>query len=160
MAVSLIALILQLVALALCGLTRAIPRRLPVPRAVSALAAFAAGWMSLFLVATKHGPAWMVASGAVCVALSLAATVMAFMPEPGQDPPAEGGGPGYRPQVPPPDGPYEPDPGSGDPQWWPQFERELADYVAAQQRARYSRRSARAAAVSAEGTTMTGRAAC
>jgi hypothetical protein len=133
--VSPVALIMQVVALAVCGLTLLAPRRRAVRQAASALVAFGAGWLSLFIVASGHDPAWMVASGALCVGVSLATAFAALAPGPGEDPSGGDGGFGHGPQD-PPGGPTGPGLHPSDPDWWPQFERDLADYVEACEAAR------------------------
>lgn len=103
-------------------------------RIALALAAFASAWALCFLLARLHAPTWAGLCGGASVVVSLFAVIAAAqlsLPNGrGSGPDDAGGGGGNRP---PPDRPPDGD-GPADPSWWPQFERDLARYLAEQPR--------------------------
>jgi hypothetical protein len=103
-------------------------------RSVIATGAFACAWLTTAVLGAARSPAWtVVASGAVIVVsvLAVTATVHLWTQESDSgenepEHPGNGGGGGPRRRR--PDAPLH---GGGDgPSWWPEFERQLALYVA------------------------------
>lgn len=98
-----------------------------------ALTAFASAWSTCFVLLKTQAPHWTILPGAALVLGGIVVVVVAgqtSLPHDAGDDGSDdggtgGGGPGRRP----PDRPT----GGGDPaepSWWPQFERDLARYVA------------------------------
>lgn len=122
------ALTLLLLWTALAG--RRVPRLArPLVACVGVAAAYGA-WAMVLLV---RGPSWMVALTSACIAFGSAAMALALHAvtreeEDGGGGGDVGGGPGPEPE-PPGDGG-----GDIEPPWWPEFERQLASYVARTER--------------------------
>jgi hypothetical protein len=115
------------------------PKASQLARPVIATGAFGAAWLTAALSDLMRAPGWVVFLGGLVIVVSIfvvTVTVHAWAQEgaggsrgPGDRGERGGGGPRRRP----PDAPQPP--GGGDaPEWWPEFERQLALYVAERER--------------------------
>lgn len=119
------------IVLALVG-TVANPRVSPLTRLVIATFAFACAWLMTAVVDAIRAPGWTVLLGGSDIVLSIVLLTAALHrwtrePDGSEQGPHDGGGwDGPRPR---PDAPQHGG-GDNDLSWWPEFERQLASYVA------------------------------
>lgn len=115
------------------------PRRSSLARALIATGALVGAWLLTGVLEALRAPGWtMVTGGGVIVASILVTTVTVHLwtqgsdgggAEPGTHGNDGGGGPRRRrPDVPDPRG------GGNSPSWWPEFQRQVALYVAERER--------------------------
>jgi hypothetical protein len=134
---SMIPLVVTIEALALLlSWTALAARRLPRPvRPLIALLGHSGAWGVWALILVLRGPGWM--AGLAAMVMVVSGAVMAITihlvtreEEDGGGGGDTGGGPGPEPEAPRDGG------GDTEPPWWPEFERELADYAAQRERDR------------------------
>lgn len=118
------------VALWVTVLARLVRRTARMP---SALTAFASAWALCCELLWLHFPRWAGLAGTAAVLISMillvAVAQMSLFNDTGSGGEESGGGGGMRP----PDRPSDGD-GPAEPSWWPEFEHDLASYVAERER--------------------------
>jgi len=121
-------------ALNLAWLWIALRARIPrVARPLVACSGLSGAWGAWILVMVVHGPAWMMAFTVSVFALSSLAMGVAIHLATYEEEDRHDGGAGGAPRL----GPEAPDGGGKDePVWWPEFERQVADYAARRDRER------------------------
>lgn len=115
-----------------------IPRRSPLARLVMATFAFAVAWLLTAVCDAMGTPAWTMIVGGTVVLMSIAMVIASLHlwtnAGVGGDRQSErrndegGGGAPHWPDAPSHGG------GGSDPSWWPEFERQLAEYVGKSER--------------------------
>lgn len=103
-----------------------------VARPLVACSGLSGAWGAWVLVIVVHGPVWMMALTVSVFALSSVAMAVAIYLatyEEDRDDGGAGGAPIVSPEA--PDGG-----GDDEPQWWPEFERQMAAYAARRERER------------------------
>lgn len=113
-------------------LARWVPRAARVPLALSA---FGGAWGLSFLMLKLHYPPWAIWPGAAAVFISIVLLVPVAQMSSSDDAgnggeESDDGGGGTRPPDRPTDGG-----GPAEPSWWPEFEQDLAGYLAERERA-------------------------
>ena len=114
------------------------PRPSQLARPVIATCAFACAWLMTGVFDAVRAPDWTIFLGGAVIVVSIvviAATLHLWTQGgdgadsgPGHGGDHGGGGPRRRPDAPPHRG------GGSDPSWWPEFDRQLASYVAERER--------------------------
>jgi hypothetical protein len=103
-----------------------VPRQARFPLAIMS---FASAWTLAFMMAESRPASWRGVASTLAIVVSLVLLIAVgqqAMPSDGEGGDSDSdGGPGRRPPDRPNDGG-----GPADPSWWPEFERELARYVA------------------------------
>jgi hypothetical protein len=119
-------------ALNLASLWIALRARIPrVARPLVACSGLSGAWAAWVLVMVVHGPAWMMAFTVSVFALSSLAMGVAIHLATYEEEDRNDGGAGGAPRL----SPEAPDGGGNDePLWWPEFERQVADYAARRDR--------------------------
>jgi hypothetical protein len=115
------------------------PRVSQLARPVIATLAFVVAWLITAVFAAMRAPGWTISMGGAVIVVSIVVIVATLYlwtqagegGESGAGPRDDHGGRGTRRRR--PDAP-QPGGGGGDPSWWPEFERQLALYVAARER--------------------------